>query len=377
MQMVETQTAVVGAGIIGMATALELARTGRVVHVVERAPSPGAEASGAAAGMLAPQHEADGPSPFLELCLEARDLWLEVARDLLSTTGIDPGHHTDGLLHLALDASEWAALQRRSTWQSGVGLPVEELLPAEIRRRFPAVTQEIPGALFYHGDHYIHTTHSLEAYYAACRAADVHFIFGREVTALRTEPDSGAVRVAAVQTDGLEIAAETTLLAAGAWTGQITESIGYRLPVEPVRGQAVLTTMNDDPPEYILSCTDGYIVPREGGEIFIGATSERVGFDRSTTEEGVQSVWKAAQRILPSLKECRPSQSWAGLRPGSPDDLPIIGPAPGVRDLWLATGHYRNGLLLGPLTGLLLCRWMTTGEPGRDMTPFLPDRFIG
>lgn len=376
MQRVETETAVIGAGIIGMAIALELAEAGQVVHVVERAPSWGAEASGAAAGMLAPQHETGEAGPFLDLCLAARDLWIEKARALHNATGIDPGHRTDGLLYLAFDEAEWRVYRERAAWQVERGLSVDMLTADEIAGRFPMVSPSIAGALFYNGDHQVHTSRALEAYAAACRAAGVHFIFGEEVRELMVEQRADGARIAGVHTTGLHVTARRTVLATGAWTGRLTAALGSPLPIEPVRGQLAVASIEEGLPPCLVGSSEGYLVPRDGTEILVGATSEHVGFDRSTTGEGIASVWEAAVRMLPALAGERPSQRWAGLRPGSPDSLPIVGPLPGVSDLWIASAHYRNGILLAPVTGRIVARWIETGEPGIDPAPFLPDRFL-
>lgn len=376
MQHFETETVVVGAGMIGMAIALELARSGQIVHVVDRASSWGAEASGAAAGMLAPQHEADAAGQFLDLYLEARDLWVDTAADLLETTGIDPGHRSDGFLYLALNPDEWVLLQERAEWQRQAGLPVEVFAPDEAAERFPMFSLDVAGAIFHHGDHHLHTSHALDAYAAACRAAGVQFIFDAEVSDLIVERHPAGGRVAGIHTEGLHLTAARTVLAAGAWTGRLTAALGAPLPVEPVRGQAVVVTLEHELLPCLAGSSLGYLVPRGDGEILAGATTEYVGFDRNTTEVGVNSIWEAATSMVPELAEKRPAQQWAGLRPGSPDGQPILGPLPGVGDLWIATAHYRNGILLAPLTGRILKGWITAGEPGIDPAPLLPDRFL-
>ena len=175
---------------------------------------------------------------------------------------------------------------------------------------------------------------------------------------------------------GLEIAAEQTVLAAGAWTGRLTIDLGVPLPIEPVRGQLAVATMDRDLPPCILSCSRGYVVPRDPNEILAGATSERVGFDRNTTDEGIDAVWEGAATMLPALQEMRPAQRWAGLRPGSPDALPMIGPLPGIEGLWIASAHYRNGILLAPVTATMISTWIEEGDPGIDPQPSLPERFL-
>lgn len=377
MRHLETEIAVIGAGIVGMAAALELADRGMVVHVLDRAPVPGAEASGAAAGMLAPQHEADGPGAFLDLCLAARDLWLETAPRLHRESGVDPGHRADGFLHVALDGPEWGRFQARASWQDGAGLPVQVLTAGEACGRFPMLTTDLAGALFYAGDHHVHTTHAVEAYAGACRKAGVQFLFGEEVRDLLMENGPSGTRVAGVHTDAVHVTATHTLLAAGAWTGRLAAALGAPLPIEPVRGQiALVRGLQDEQPPCLVGGTGGYLVPRAGGELLAGATSEPVGFDRTTTPRGIEAVWRNARRLIPALSRRRPNEEWAGLRPGTPDALPLLGPLPGIDGLWVDAGHFRNGILLAPLTGRIMARWITEGDPGIDPTPFLPARFL-
>ncbi|MFO7767502.1 MAG: glycine oxidase ThiO [bacterium] len=378
MQHLETQTVVVGAGLVGMAAARELARAGHVVHVVDRAPAPGAEASGAAAGMLAPQHESGGPGPFLDLCLQARDLWVEVAPELAAASGLDPEHRTDGFLHLALDEDEWRTFQQRRAWQMERGLPVESLSPADTARRFPMVTDDLTGALFYPGDHHLRTDRAVEAYAGACRSAGVRFLWEEEVRDFLIEQGPSGTRVAGVHTSGLHIEAEHTLLAAGAWTGRLTGALGAPLPVEPVRGQAAVTplTPGEGLPPCLVGSGMGYLVPRSGDQVLAGATAEHVGFDRTTTRSGIEKVWEGAVRMLPVLEDRTPQQQWAGLRPGTPDGLPIVGPLPDLDRVWVDTGHFRNGILLAPLTGQLVARMIAGEDPGVDPLPFSPARFL-
>ena len=376
MKKLESDTIVVGAGIIGMAIALELARSGRVVHVLERESGWAPEASGAGAGMLAPQHEADGPGPFLDLSLRAVEIWREMADWLKERTTIDPGYRADGFLHLALSGDEFATYTRRAEWQAGMGLPVEVLDPGQTAGRFSMVSREIAGALFYEGDHQVHTARAMEAMASACRAEGVYFLFEEEVNDLVVQTGPAGMRVAGVHTPRLHASAEHTVLAAGAWTGRLTAMLGAPLPIEPVRGQALVVPVTEALPPCLVGSSLGYLVPRDGTELLAGATTEHVGYDRSTSDEGIASVWEAACRMLPGLEGTRPSQRWAGLRPGSPDGLPIMGPLPDVKDLWVAGGHYRNGILLGPLTGRIMAAWIESGDPGLDPTPFLPDRFL-
>ena len=192
------------------------------------------------------------------------------------------------------------------------------------------------------------------------------------------ERGPSGTRVAGVHTSGLHVRAEQTVLAAGAWTGRLTGALGAPLPVEPVRGQAATAPLapEDGLPPCLVGSSLGYLVPRSGSEILAGATAEHVGFDRSTTPGGIGRVWDAAARMLPVLEHMEPRQEWAGLRPGTPDGLPVLGPLPDVDDLWVNTGHFRNGILLAPLTGRVIARWITGDDPGIDPVPFSPARFL-
>lgn len=379
MHSLETEVAVVGAGIIGMTVALTLARSGKIVHVIERAPTPGAEASGAGAGILSPRLKIERADPFFDLSIDSWRLWTGMSRSLLETTGIDPEHRAQGLLYLASTPDEWEAFLRLRDRQSEMGIIAAIVVPDEIRDRFPNVRADIPGALFYPDEHHLHTSHTLDALHAACRVADVRFVFETEVEGLipgGREPGGPGRRVTGFRTDRLEVVAEHVVIAAGAWTGELTASLQVPLPVKPVRGQAALANVGDAAPPCLLYSSQGYVVPRAGGEIFAGSTVEEVGFDRNTTEEGIKQIWDAALWMLPGLGGRSPQQQWAGLRPGTRDELPIIGPLPGFRNLWIAAGHYQNGILLAPITAEIIREWITTGDPGRDMSAFLPDRFL-
>ncbi|MFC1500681.1 NAD(P)/FAD-dependent oxidoreductase, partial [Candidatus Zixiibacteriota bacterium] len=202
-------------------------------------------------------------------------------------------------------------------------------------------------------------------------SAGVHFIFESELEMISADCSTASLRA-----PDLEILADHIVLAAGAWTGELTASLKMPLPVIPVRGQAALVHAGEVCPPCVIFSPDGYVVPRAGGEIFAGSTVEYVGFNRNTTNEGIDQIWRAARWMLPGLAERKPEQSWAGLRPGTEDGMPIVGPLPGYGNLWIATGHFQNGILLAPVTARVIREWVVTGEPGRDMSIFLPDRFL-
>jgi glycine oxidase len=176
--------------------------------------------------------------------------------------------------------------------------------------------------------------------------------------------------------DGELWEADTVVLAAGAWTGELIASFGARLPVEPKRGQMLALS---HVPAILAHCVHGddvYLVPRPSGELLVGATVERVGFQRGVTAEGIAGLLAAAIDLCPALGALPIARTWWGFRPWVPDSLPVLGPWPDVEGLWVATGHYRNGILLAPITARIMTDWITTGQPGIDLGEFLPARFV-
>jgi len=181
-------------------------------------------------------------------------------------------------------------------------------------------------------------------------------------------------RARAVVTEGDRVEGDVVLLAAGAWTSELVASFGMRLRVEPRRGQMIALA---HVPSVLTYCVHGeaYLAPRPSGELLIGATVERAGFQRAVTAEGISSLLRAAIELVPSLRDLPIARTWCGFRPWAPDSLPVLGPWPGIERLFVATGHFRNGILLAPITARLMTDWITAGEPSLDVKEFLPDRF--
>lgn len=358
---------VVGAGVIGCATALELARAGAAVTLLERA-APGAEASSAAAGMLAPLGESARTS-FRELALASWRLYPEVVRDLRERTGIDVEHVTRGTLYpLALTGGVAEAAE----WALGPELGVEVLEEAEVRRREPALSPRIRRALFVRGDHWINNQRLVVALAQAAVGAGVELRTGVAVSDVLV----AGGRAAGVQADGERVEGDAVLLAAGAWTGELTASLGARLPVEPRRGQMLALAHVPAVLTHCVHGADAYLVPRPAGELLVGATVERAGFQRAVTAEGIAGLLRGALGLVPSLGELPVVRTWCGFRPWAPDALPILGPWPGLEGLWVATAHFRNGILLAPVTARLMTEWMLKGAPSVPVADFLPDRFL-
>jgi glycine oxidase len=359
---------VIGAGVVGLAAARALAGRGARVQVVESAVI-GAEASSAAAGMLAPQAETQEGSPLLPLALLARDRHLELAPELERETGVAVGLSQTGLLEVAFTEEDERALASRAAWQRARGLPVESLGPAELRALEPGLSAAARGGLSLAGDRRLDSRLLVRALASSAAARGVRILTGRPVAALL----SASGRITGVRVGGETIPASAVVNAAGAWAGTLSGDPSPP-PVEPVRGQLVAFDVVPPPFRRVVASPRGYLVPRPDGRLIAGSTAERVGFDRSVTAAGLRAVLGIALELAPSLADARVAETWAGLRPGTLDGLPVIG-AGALDGLWHAGGLYRNGILLGPLVGELIAALALGETPAVDLAPFAPGRF--
>ena len=359
---------VVGGGVVGLMAALRLRDAGVGVTVIDRG-APGREASWAAAGILAPQVEAHGPGLLFELLRESCRRWPRLADELRARGGIDVGYRTEGTLVLADDDAGAAVLQERAAWQERAGLPIERLDAQQLREREPELAGA-PLALWLPEDRQVDSRALVRALFAACLAADVQFLRA----AVRRVRHDGR-RVHGVELEGSACDAPEVVIAAGAWS-TAAELDGVPLPagaVFPVRGQMIELRPPRAPLRHVVFGAGGYLVPRSDGRVLCGATEEEVGFERATTEPAMRELEARATRLCPSLATAKVGERWAGLRPASRDGLPFIG-STAIAGLHLATGHFRNGIVLAPLTGAIVAALVTGAAPPVDITPLSPRR---
>jgi glycine oxidase len=359
---------VVGAGVAGLSAARALARAGARVLVVERR-RVGAEASSAAAGMLAAQGEAEQPSALLGLALRARDRHQGLAAELREETGIDVERARLGSLHLAFDEAGEARLLRRAEWQRQAGLELEVLGGAEVREAEPNLAPVVRRALYVPGDRWLDNVRLTRALAASAVARGASLLTGRPATGLVV--DGG--RVAGVRAGTDVLAAPLVVNAAGAWAGLLAGD-PEPPPVEPVRG--LIAAFEVAPPlcRHVVHSPRGYLVPRGDGRLLAGSTLERAGYDKSVTAGALRTVLEAALEIAPALADVRVSDTWVGLRPGTPDGWPVLG-AGGLPGLFHVAGLYRDGILLGPLVGEAVAALARGEEPGVDLSAFSLARF--
>jgi glycine oxidase len=356
---------IVGGGVIGCALARELAGRGAGVTVVEKG-EPGEEASWAAAGLLAPQAENLAPGPLLDLALESRGLYPGWTAELVDETGIDVGYRRCGILRCALPGDRQPF--EEFAWQEAAGLPLEPCGAGGIASRSGGTASpEISEGLFFPEEGVVNNRLLTEALLVSARRRGVTFL--TRTAALRVVSRGG--RCAGVETDRGVVAGEKVVNAAGAWAGFDAESAENTVPIEPVRGQIVEIESPKRLPA-VLESRDVYIVPR-GDTVLLGSTSERVGFEKKVTAGAVERLIGSAVRLVPALAKASFLGAWAGLRPAAPDGLPILGPAP-LPGLFLATGHFRNGILLAPVTSLVMADEISGGA-ARDLRAFSVARF--
>ncbi len=367
---------VVGGGVVGLALARALARRGVSVVLIERG-ALGAEASWAAGGMLAPQAEADAADPFFEFACASRDAYPSFAAELLAETGIDIELDRTGTLYLAFDDREAAELARRYEWQRGAGLAVEHLSGDEARALEPQLSMQVQSALRFPHDGQVENRQLIAA---LKRAAVVYGVRIFEHTA------ATAVRVAGERACGVETArgpinAGAVVVACGAWSSlvpiefaPVSAGQGYSGPrVEPVRGQMLCFTARPAFVRHVIYGPRGYLVPRRDGRLLAGSTSEQAGFEQVVTAAGLHAITKHALEIAPAVGALPLVDAWAGLRPRvAPRDWPVLGATADVPNLFFATGHYRNGILLAPSTADLLAELIITHNIPRALAPFSP-----
>ena len=338
---------VVGAGVIGLACAWRCAQRGLRVLVLEREPQPGAGASGVAAGMLAPVTEAEfGEEALLRLNLAGAELWPAFADELAECSGIDTGYRASGALVVAADRDDAEELRRLHAFQRTLGLEVSWLSGRECRRLEPRLSPRVPGGILAEHDHQVEPRAVVRALRAAFEAA------------------GGELRCGVEAGDPHELGAEHVVLAAGCWSGA---------PVRPVKGQ-ILRLSGGPLAERLVRTPRCYIVSRPDGEVVVGATVEERGFDTAVTADGVFRLLEAAHEVLPDVGELEFVEASARLRPGTPDNAPLIGEHDGV--IW-ATGHHRNGVLLAPITAAAVAAIVSGEDPPAAVEPFGAARFEG
>ena len=369
--------AIIGGGVIGCATAWRLAQAGLRAVIIERG-KPGREASYAAGGMLAPFAEADEHSHFLELSIASRALYPEFSLELREAVGIDVEYRTEGTLYLSLTRADDEELERRWEWQRTAGLKITRLDASAVRKLEPLVSESLRWALEFPDDHQVDNRRLMLALEMASRAAGVTVLEGVEARQLCIVGQKGqkgqqGPQVEGVMTTNGKVRAGAVVIAAGSWSSLIAPC--QAVQIGPVRGQMIALASPAPPVSHVLYSRRGYLIPRRSGILIAGSTTEHVGYNKSVSAGGIASIIESSIEMLPAARDLPITDAWAGLRPMSPDGLPIIGPDPQIAGLFYATGHYRNGILLAPITAQAVTELIVRGVSSQNLAPFSVTRF--
>jgi glycine oxidase len=360
---------VVGGGVIGISIARAIAAGGKSVLVLDPGESSDA-ASWAAAGMLAPQSEADSPDPLFELCSASLRIYPDWVRQLQLDSGIDPEYRESGLLYIAGSDASLDVLKRRMAWQQALGFESELLNPNEILNIEPQLTLPMAGGIHIPGECQVTPRKLLSALQIASASAGVEIRKGLRVREILQQGD----RVHGVVTEEETISAAYVVIASGARSAEIL-GLWPRLPVVPRKGQMLSLATREPLFRKLIRWEHAYMVQRPSGELVVGATNEDVGFDRTLTPAGIGGLLASAQQMSTYTATLAIKEMWTGLRPATPDGLPILGFANPCGGLIYAAGHYRNGILLAPITASIIASLVENRAPVIPLQPFSPQRF--
>ncbi len=360
---------VAGGGLIGASIALELAEAGLKVGLFD-AREPGREASWASGGMISPAPENADMIPFVPMSLASVALYPEFIRRVEDLTGVNVGYRKNGALDVLLSGNVEEELSTVIALQHGVGLKAQALSAEQARAMEPALTNDIQAAIFREDEASLDTRRFTEATLKAAAQRGVQVVAGNGAKALWM---SGK-RCRGLILENGQVEANWTVIAAGCFSARI-EGVAPYAPVIPAKGQMIALRCESVDLKRILWLEHKYLVPRNDGRIIAGSTIERTGFDHHVTAGGVKLILQEVMKMVPALEQARIEETWAGLRPDSPDHLPIVGPTD-LQGLLIATGHFRSGILLAPVTARLIREWVSTQKVSVDWDRLSPMRFL-
>ena len=366
---------IIGGGVVGLSLAWDLAQRGQRVRVIDRG-QPAREASWAGAGILPPANRTTAVHPYEQLCGLTSELHPQWAEELRTLTGIDNGYRRCGGLYLARTPGEAAALVGWAGTLDEEGIRVQRLSPEQLAELEPSLSTEysvlstqysVPGTQYLLPDEsQLRNPRHLKALLAACVHSGVEIT--PDVAAAEFVLENG--QLTQIQSSAGPLRARQFCFTAGAWTGQLLQRLGIAAGILPIRGQMILFRTERPILSRIVNVGSRYLVPRDDGHLLAGSTEEEVGFDKRTTAVAIADLTAFARTLVPALADAPIEQTWAGLRPGSFDGLPYLGPVPGLANTFVAAGHFRHGLYLSPATAVVISQLLRGEPPQIDLSPF-------
>lgn len=356
---------VIGAGVIGCAIAYRLAREGLRVSVLDRGEI-GREASWAAAGILSPIHPWDYPEALTKLCIASERLYPKFVEEIEADSGLSVEYRKTGLLMLIADDEDAAAAEKQISWRQDHGMGFERWTAVEVVEREPLVSGDLRGALFLPDVCQVRNNRLVQALAKAAASRRACFSSGAEVTGVLTENRT----ILGVASGNDRTYASQVIVAAGAWSSVLLKELALDFEVHPVKGQMLLLEGSVVPLSRMVLWKGAYLVPRQDEQILVGSTLEPAGFSKEVTPSAVRKLLDQALRMAPGLSHGSFKTAWAGLRPGTPNRVPYIGRPQGWHGLVIASGHYRNGILLAPITACLVEAIVRGKPPSMPLFPY-------
>lgn len=365
-------TVIIGGGIIGLSVAFELAKRGHPVTVLEKGIC-GGQATGAAAGMLAPFSEIhEDNDDFFQLCHASLKLYPTWQSEIRKLSELDFEYNQNGSLHVVFHEADELALESRQKWQQSQGVRSEIIRGDALFRLEPELTKSAVAAMYYPDEHHVYTPDFIKSLKLACTALGVQILEEvGEIEITKVTADSILLTTAHEQ----QIPANQCILSTGAWTAQYEEALNVRLPIYPIRGQICAYPQQDKSVNHIIFSSQGYVVSKAIGQIVCGASEDVAGFDTSVTEKGINRLLKWSRKLFPFMNDWEPILTWAGLRPATQDGYPLIGRLSHLPNIIMASGHYRNGILLSPITAKIVADLYEQQDTSINIERFNPQRF--
>jgi glycine oxidase len=367
-QMYRFDAIIIGAGIIGCSLARELAGEGMRPLVIDRGTA-GGEASSAAAGMLSPSAEAETPNALFALGRSSLQCYPSWISGLISETGMDPQYRTEGTIFPYASEAQRNDWLSTLDWQRESGVSVQEITSNRLQKLEPELAPR-EGAFSLSSDHQVDNRLLMHALVQSCRRRGVGFLLGKTVRKV----GNPASRSWVVHLENERLETSVVVNAAGAWAGQLSVQGLQPPPVHPIKGHMLALHLPTEAVRHVIRTRSIYLVPRRNSRIIVGSTMEKAGFDKLPRAAAISALLHDAQALCPVLGQAALAETWTGLRPASLDGMPILGPSQ-LKGYWFAQGHFRNGILLAPITAKILARWILTGQSDNSVAEFSADRF--